>query len=166
MRLRLLVCIYYYTFSNFSSLSLSLYFPTSLYFTIKLSSSFLLSHNLTLLLLILLCINLISFFPFNSYFFPKKKKNCKHSLSLSLSLSLSTFFWGIFFLSYNSNLSWWILFYFIILMCFDVMFFKFSSQIPLISLVEFWFGLIFIFIFLEIRIWIYIKKICLSNKLF
>ena len=42
--------------------------PTTIYFTIKLPLSFPLSYIWTLLLSILFCINLISFFPFNPYF--------------------------------------------------------------------------------------------------
>ena len=80
--------------SNFSPPLLPLYLLITLYFTIKLSSSFPLSCILTLLFLILFCINLISFISFNPYFFHTKTVS-----TLSLSLSLS-----IFVLSYNSNL--------------------------------------------------------------
>ena len=54
--------------------------PTTFYFTITLHSSFSLSYNLILFLPILFCINLISFPPFNPYFFPHK--NYEYSLSL------------------------------------------------------------------------------------
>ena len=65
-------------------------------------------------------------------FFPYK--NCEYSLSLSLSQ------W-IFVLSYNSNLGWW--FFYLILICVLMLcFINFSSQIPLITLVGFRFGLI------------------------
>ena len=68
----LLVHIYCYTFSNFS---FPLCLSTTLYLTIKIPLSFSLSYILALLLYILFCINLISFFSY---------KNCKYSLSLSL----------------------------------------------------------------------------------
>ena len=59
--------------------------PTTLYFTVTLSSLFFSSYNLTLLILILFCINLISFPPINPYF-----SHTKIMSTLSLSLSL---FW-------------------------------------------------------------------------
>ena len=72
--------------SNFSPLSLPFYLPTTLYFTIKLPSSFSLSYILTLLLPILFCTNLISLIPLNPYFFYTKIVS-----TLSLSLSLCSF---------------------------------------------------------------------------
>ena len=72
--------------SNFSPPSLPFYLPTTLYFTIKLPSSFSLSYILTLLLPILFCTNLISLIPLNPYFFYTKIVS---TLSLSLSLSLN-----------------------------------------------------------------------------
>ena len=76
-------------FSNLYPSSLSLYLPTTLYFIITLLSSLLLSYILTLLLLILFCINLVPFLPCNPYF--------SHKITVSI-LSLS---WWIFVLSYN-----------------------------------------------------------------
>ena len=101
----------FFSSSNLSPPSLPLYLPTTLYFTVKLHSSFPLYNILTLLLPILFCINLISLIPFNPYFFYTKIVS-----TLSLSLSLL-----IFVISYNSNLGWWFFFYLI----FCVVFFKF-----------------------------------------
>ena len=78
-----LVHIYCYTSSNISPPSLSLYLPTTLYFTVILPSTFSLSYILTFLFPIIFCINSISFLSFNSYF--SHEKNCEYSLSLSLS---------------------------------------------------------------------------------
>ena len=87
----LLVHIYCYTSSNLSPPSLPFYLPITLYFTIKLFSSFPFSFILIFLLPILFYINLISFLLFNSFFFHKKTLS-----TLSLSLSLSLYVW-IFF---------------------------------------------------------------------
>ena len=74
----------YFTFSPTFLLffCLSLYLPTSLYFTFTLPSSFSLFYILNLLLPILFCINLISFLLFNLYFFHTKTVS---TFSLSLS---------------------------------------------------------------------------------
>ena len=83
------------TLSSTFSFSLCLFTsPTTFCFTATLPSSFPISYNLTLLLPILFCINLISFLPFNLYFSHTKTE-------YSLSLSLSTFVWWIFDLSYT-----------------------------------------------------------------
>ena len=82
----LLVHIYCYTFSNFS---FPLCLSTTLYLTIKIPLSFSLSYILTLLLYILFCINLISFFSY---------KNCEYSLSLSLDFCSKLVRWFFFFL--------------------------------------------------------------------
>ena len=117
----LLVHIYCYTSSNLSPPSLPLYLPITLYFTIKLFSSFPFSFISIFLLPILFYINLISFLLFNSFFFFHKKTLSTLSLSLSLSLSMC----GFFFLSYNSNLGW-----FFFLICVLVLrFFNFTSQV-------------------------------------
>ena len=103
----------FFSSSNLSPPSLPLYFPTTLYITVKLLSSFPLSYILTLFSSILFCINLISFIPFDPYFFPHK--NCEYSLSLSL-------YCLIFVHSYNSNLGWW---FFNLIFC--VVVFKFPT---------------------------------------
>ena len=86
----LFVHIYCYTSSNLSPPSLPLYLPITLYFTIKLFSSFPFSFISIFLLPILFYINLISFLLFNSFFF--SQKNFKYSLSLSLSEWIFFFF--------------------------------------------------------------------------
>ena len=84
-----LVHIYCYTSSNISPPSLSLYLPTTLYFTVILPSTFSLSYILTFLFPIIFCINSISFLSFNSYF--SHEKNCEYSLSLTLSVDFYSF---------------------------------------------------------------------------
>ena len=68
----LLVHIYYYIASNLSPLSFPLYFSTTPYFTVTISSSFSLFYILTLLFPILFCINSIPILSFNPYFSHKK----------------------------------------------------------------------------------------------
>ena len=68
----LLVHIYYYIASNLSPLSFPLYFSTTLYFTVAISSSFSLFYISTLLFPILFCINSIPILSFNPYFSHKK----------------------------------------------------------------------------------------------
>ena len=77
----LLVHIYYYIASNFSPLSFLLYFSTTLYFTVTISSSFSLFYILALLFPILFCVNSIPILSFNPYFSHKKIVS---TLSLSL----------------------------------------------------------------------------------
>ena len=77
------------TLSSTFSFSLCLFTsPTTFCFTATLPSSFPISYNLTLLLPILFCINLISFLPFNLYFSHTKTE---YSLSLSLYFLLVNF---------------------------------------------------------------------------
>ena len=78
----LLVHIYCYISSNISPLSLPLYLPTTLCFTVTISSSFSLFYILTILFPILCCVNSIPILSFNPYFSHKKIVS---TLSLSLS---------------------------------------------------------------------------------
>ena len=112
------------SYQSTHTLTLPLTFPfplclftslTNLCFTITLPSSFSLSYNLTLLLLILFCINLISFLLFNPYF-----SHTKNVSTLSLSLSLLCFGKFLFFLKTLIKVVGFFFFFFFFNMCFGI----------------------------------------------